>query len=276
MDKRIAAGLMVVCFLIMPGIAKANFFDHSEGKWYMHPSQWEEFSSGFHVSETELVDQNNRLEWNTGSGWDDGSRAYRRRSSKWTFDLNDDFTFDVDFLYNYTGIREFDDGGIGIGLFNATESSYAFSIAAENWWGNWNGKYENGNTFKSSINLPEDERVRSWWLRDTPTGKFRAHYNSSNDELKFTPMEELNPNQHIPVGEITYEGIKNLGINHLGVYLEGWSDGAGLVSGVATGEAYLENFQVTKGTITPEPVSSVLFLVGGASLVALRRRKQRK
>jgi len=54
------------------------------------------------------------------------------------------------------------------------------------------------------------------------------------------------------------------------VYFGGSSEGAAL----GNGNAYLQNFDVHKGTITPEPVGDILFLIGGVSLAVLGMRKK--
>jgi len=275
MGKKIVIALVIIGFLSVPGIARAAFFDG--GPWYMDSSWWVDYSDGNPPSGTaELVDtpSNDRLDWLT-SGWTSGEDVFRAKVSKWAFVLNKDFEFAVGFHYDHTGAYNTDEGGIEMGLYyfddpSSSEPSHTFSIAADNWVSDWGSGLSNKNVFWSSMELPNQE-ADSWWERTKVDGLLWAQYDASEDELRFAALENTGSGYDV-VGGAEYDNLKSeLGISQLGVYLGGWSEGAGL----ASGKAYLEDFNVNKGTITPEPVSSILFLVGAAPLAYFRYRKKK-
>lgn len=275
MSKKIIMGLVIMSFLMLPGIAKADFFN--DGRWYMDSSQWEYITDWDPEGRGSLVDSDNKLNWITTSddypdGWidDDDYEANRVYGSKWAFDLEDDFEFTVGFHYDHAGTCDTDEGGVGMVLVywegGAEEPSHVFSIDAGNSY--WNGS--NKNTFSSDMVTPSTE-TNSWWKRTDADGMFYARYDADEDRLQFSTLEGSYPTWE-DVGGTSYYGLKNdLEFTQLRLAFTGWSDGAGL----GEGNAYLKDFQVHNGTITPEPVSSVLFLVGGAFLAALRYKRRK-
>lgn len=258
--------LMVLNLLIAAKPCRADFFDG--GPWYMAKNQWELFDAWDPEGRGQLTDANDRLNWITETGWTDNYDAFRAYGSRWAFDLSDDFEFTIGFHYDHTGNHDTDEGELQMGLvwFNDSYPTHAFSIAASNVVERWDGKnLSNKNVFFASMETPET-KTDSWWRRNANDGMLYARYESSNDRLQFQTLED-----NEATGGAQYSGLKQeLGLNQLRVYLAGWSEGAGLVNG----DAYFYNFEVHKGTIVPEPVSSILFVIGGA--VFTFRRKRRK
>jgi len=242
---------------------------------------WQEWTVWDTENRTALVDSDNRLNFITTSGgypsgWADGYEASRYYGSKWTFDLNHDFEFTLSFHYDHTGTVPSDEGGIEMGFvwFNdstSTEPSHVFSLAADNWVSNFDRdpELENKNVFASFINTPVQE-TEGWWKRYAADGMFYASYVAGQDTLQLQALEK-NGSEWESTGGSEYYGLKNeLGLSELLVYFGGSSEGAAL----GNGNAYLQNFDVHKGTITPEPVGDILFLIGGVSLAVLGMRKK--
>ena len=155
MGRKFVIALMVIGCLAMPGIARAAFFDG--GPWYMDFDDWwvevidEE---GDAVGQTDLYDGggDNRLHWTTGVGWTDHSIGDRSFASKWTFPLNQDFEFSVDYYYDHEGSSDNDEAGIELSLYYmeggpapGEEPDVLFSLGAVN---QYNGS-DNRNIYSS-------------------------------------------------------------------------------------------------------------------------------
>lgn len=271
MGKSIIVGLVLLSFIMIPGIAGADFFNG--GPWYMESDWWGLYEDDDPEGRTGLAEVGDNLEFTVDDEWTDRYGAIRSYSSEWAFKLDDDFEFSVDFHYDHIGTSKNDEAGVMIGLRYFAEGEtdpYTIGIGADNWWssegGHQRGYFLDTNIYGSEIN--------SWWKRSENDGRFYVSYDVKDDRLTVTAFDwDSSEESYSFAGANRYAGLKNdVGLEHLGVFLGGWSDGADLDSG----EAYLTNFQVTKGTMIPEPASTVLFLVGGISLAAARLRKRRK
>lgn len=265
----------------MPGVARSEFF--SGNPWYMHSDCWVNVGGGDPIGVTsELVDTpgNDRLEWIvTSTGWTgagDDDDVFRAKASLWQFDLSTDFEFSVDFHYDHEGTYATDAAGVMMGLYyfeGEEDEPYTAEVGAENWVSDWHGTgLENKNVGWWGLDLSDSSEVDGWWRRDSNDGVLRISYNSSEDRLQLDALDRVDEVLE-QIGSTNHFGLSDdLGVNYVGVFLGGWSEGAAL----ASGDAYLENFQAS-GTITPEPVSSVLYVIGGASLAFFRyRRKSRR
>lgn len=259
MKKVRLAVMLLIGFLCMPAVARADFFN--DGRWYMDSSQWELIVAD-PENRTNLIDQNNRLEWITQPGWAHSYEPMRSYTSKWAFDLNYDFEFNVGFYYGHLAAQYPNDyGTVVTGLFFGVPlqpDTYAFATGASS-----DVDYNNNpvRKFWSSNMVPGEAPAEYSWDRSNDSGIFYAYYNSLNDELQFSAEG----------GMATYTGLRNsLGLTQLGVLFAGDSDGASL----ASGDAYLENFNLVRGTMTPEPVSCALFLLGGGAMALVRRKKK--
>jgi hypothetical protein len=269
MNKRIIVGLVLLSFVMVPGIAGAAFFDGDP--WYMDTDWWElmpeESPPGVTPS---LFDADDRLNWTVSPAWTGGDDASMIYASKWGLSPEDDFAVNVDFYYDHEGALANDEAGVALGLYcfadGETVDPYIITVGAENWWLGT----ENANKYGSQAELPAGP---SWddWDRMSDEGRLSINYNSTGHYVTVMCEDKIG-DEYTTVGGTLYGGLDGMDVDHLGVFLGGWSDGAAL----GTGDAYLTNFQVTQGTVTPEPASVVLFLVGGASLAMARLRKRRK
>ncbi len=103
------------------------------------------------------------------------------------------------------------------------------------------------------------------YLSDSQEKEVIEHfsYNAQEDKITILNSGDIHPTQ--------FDGLKAGGINSLGVFLGGWTHG----NPVNSGQAYFDNFQIVKGTITPEPISCALFLLGGGALFTQRRFRKK-
>lgn len=260
MKKSILFFVFFAVVLCVPALARADFFN--DGNWYMNSSLWEESSIG-NVSGTEFVDQHNRLEWNTAPGWNDGHEIMRFYGSKWALDLNHDFEINAEFHYGYTATQGNDNdyGTVLMGLFSKgpPEPSNGFAIGASS---DVNYLHDPVKKFWTSEMVNGEQIEGDSWERLIDSGVFYARYNSTTDTLQLEAQS----------GITNFTGLKSeLGLTQLGVIFAGDSNGASLSSG----DAYLSNFNLVKGTVTPEPVSCALFLLGGGALLAVRRFRRK-
>lgn len=258
--KYLLVVMVLAGILFVPSPARADFFN--DGRWYMDSSQWELFAVD-PANRTSLVDRNNRLEWITTPGQTGAYEATRVYASKWAFDLNYDFEFNVEFHYDHIATQYPNDyGTVGTGLCYGiplqSESSYFFATGASSDVDYFNNPVKK---FWTAKMVPGEPIEEDNWTRTNDSGVLYAYYDSVNDELQFEAES----------GTTIYTGLKSeLGLSRLGVLFAGDSDGASLISG----DAYLQNFQLNGGTMVPEPVSMVLFLSGGAVLAVRRLRRK--
>ena len=269
MSNKIFIVLILICLLTMPVTVVAGFFD--DGRWYMYSSLWEEFADWDSENRGSLVDNSDRLNWITSPGWTDGYDAERFYRSKWAFDLNSDFEFNVEFHYNYTGTFANDGGSIGMDLVYFKNGSHHSGMFAENraWE---NGGLQTSDVFWGEIDINGVDQDYDW-NRTSTDGLLSASYDSINDILRFEAFSKVG-NKYTSTGVMEYINFKTDvgGIDQLRLYFGGWSTGAEL----SDGDAYLKNFNVVSGTIVPEPVSSILFITGGTLLAGRRYLKKRK
>ena len=113
--RKLVLAVLLMSIVGLPGIAKASFFD--SGAWYMSSSQWEEVGVSDAENRSSFFDGFDNLNWlvNAPAGANPASRTL---ASKWSFDLNQDFSFAVQYQYSHVGTSAGDEGGIELGLIN--------------------------------------------------------------------------------------------------------------------------------------------------------------
>jgi hypothetical protein len=105
--------------------------------------------------------------------------------------------------------------------------------------------------------------------REEMSGWFGMYYDSGDDKLYLGAYDQLPQFGIDPVFGYAYDDFSGLiGDNNVSFSLGGWADpGVNL----AMGQATMDNFSAAAA---PEPVSTALFLIGGAVLVARRLRRK--
>jgi hypothetical protein len=275
MCRKIVVGCAVALFavfMLSPGIAGAAFFDDSGGKWYMNLDDWWELRDIEDVPGVtpNLIDSDDKLNWTVSPAWTGGDESSRIYTSKWGFSPEEDFACNVDFHYDHTGTSEYDEAGVMFGLYcfadGETEDPYTIMVGAGNWWLGAESADKYGSYAELPAGTSEDD-----WDRTSDEGRLSINYNSTGHYVTVMCENKIGE-EYTVAGGTLYGGLDGMEVDQLGAFVGGWSEGAAL----GTGEAYLTNFEVTQGTMTPEPASVVLFLVGGISLAAARLRKRRK
>jgi len=179
---------------------------------------------------------------------DEISRSYE---STWVADFSRDFTYVV----NYN--NPFSSAGVdGIPVWGGTE--IGLHKSGLELWSSAENKGLN-KIFDASIWNSNDDFIKQAGRSDT--GTIGVSYSVATDTLNFIGITD----QGVDVlsGAQILDFTKTYDATGLHVYLRGWTEGANF-------NASLDNFQ---GPVaTPEPVSSALFLLGGAAL-AIKRRK---
>lgn len=259
--KKLSAALLLISLVALPGIAKASFFD--SGAWYMNASQWEQVGVLDAENRSRFEDGFDNLNW-LANAPAEGNPASRTLASKWAFDLNQDFSFTVQYQYSHVGTFAGDEGGIELGLINPIVGETSRKrIKASNYY------VMNQETLQPvNVNLYERTLLEPI-ARNNPNGTFFADYNAAADVLRLATVDALTG----PVEETFLNVKSNLGASDLRVYFAGSSN----LSTLGPNEAYFRGFTVNGGTMTPEPVSSALFLSGGlvfASRRLFRRNKK--
>jgi len=259
--KKIIVGIMLAMVLSVPSLARANFFDGSGDQWWMDPSWWASGASGG-VSMAENGDNLGATATGTGGAY---------YNSQWGLNLKNNFSVQVDYHYDHTG-------------------SEILSGLALEFYLPWQSQKYGATSYTLGVaNLSSSPEYATAWSkfgtanfeltpRSVVDGTLYANYTSANRNLTlstgaYSKTFNLNdawgkmPAYFLPTAQIYFQGTSNGG----GVY--------------SADQAYFSNFQINEATIygaykpttyvNPEPVSSLLFLLGGGLLAARRIRKKK-
>ncbi len=264
MLKRIVfLGVLFLTLIVSP--ARADFFDSSD--WWMSPSQWVDNSAFDPADHISVNDVNDRLEFSADFSLNQ-SEGWEMMVSKWNLSLDEDFDLAVSY---YHDVNTAENGMLYSDLeFNlvdgrmdpltTAEPQYIFALGARS---RVNGISSLAGL--STIETPGNEE-NNFWARAVEGGIITAKYDSVSDVLEMKMFE----NGSSEGMGITVPGLKSVyELDSLKVVL-----GAGSEDVPFGGEhAYFKDLKIDSAKITPEPVSSLLFLLGGAAM-AVRAGKR--
>ena len=188
--------------------------------------------------------------------------GYAKYTSSWTVDFNNDFYFSVKYSTPSSGLPNPGYGGLQIGMHDGGTEKFEMWASAVN---DGSKKY-----FDAQVN---DVRQTNDVERPD-SGAIGISYSQGDDTLKFWGGEtKESAIAYASITDFTKTYGGSDGFQNLRVYLEGDSYNADYSAsfddfkfdGVA-------NFSVP--TVTPEPVSASLFLLGGGFLAVKRFRRK--
>lgn len=249
--KRLVFVFTVAMVLAAAGMAHAelepvsNFFDESKG-WWMAESAWEEQSE----ATIDMQEVGDNLTAVTTTGGDGGY------GSKWNLLFDSDFTFSVNYHYDPA---DHSDGGIGMGG-ESPNSMDDNGIAV------FAGYIDGAAKYKLQWMLSPENYGEMYFDRALTDGTFSAAY-IFEDKTMVVSASGVGVLKEFDLGPMSADSALAVGL------------GAGGDAALFGSEAYLTNFQVSGHIVpgvAPEPVSSALFLLGGAVLAVRRFKKGKK
>jgi hypothetical protein len=277
-------GLFILSLWMGAVHANAGFFD--DGRDYMAASEWDEFTLFDQENLIAITDTANRLNFTSlGVSPSSDAEPFRSFSSKWYLETDQDFWVRVKYNYTIVGsILDKDVAGLELGVYNYAQNPLHtvtvipqyFGIGAQNDVSEFNGTTYNINRYYAGANtdLSDDALdVESWSNRSASEGYFEIRYMAEKDLLKLSASEfNAQVGAYLPVFSFDYSNVAALDIEKMGVNLGGWTDGIAM----ASGDAYFSDFQVLAGSpvVTPEPISSLLFVLGGAGFITRKYLKK--
>ncbi len=265
---------LVNVFPVCP--AGASFFDDSDGKWWMNKSQWsnvEGFNSDNYMT---MAEQDDRLEF-TSSFPAVAGEAFVGKASKWVMSLDHDFEVALKVHYQHVGVSNDDKANLSLDFMSSdwdftsgdvSSLKYQLALLSENkmGWKPGEGKV-NDNRYASEEDFQDGTSTGTYWDRPSADGEFLAHYYADQDKMSFSTMD-LDGNY---LGGTEIMGIKEkAGTDYVRLIVGSWSAGASFNSE----DAYMTDLKVD-AVMTPEPVSMLLFGVGGAVMAFARRLRSR-
>jgi hypothetical protein len=276
--KKLEVIVLLMGILVLPAVAHASFFDDSGEKWWMNQDQWVQYPGydpqGRIVVEEVMDNLQFRNSAAYASGWTDGAEPQGVAASKWQLSLEENFAFSVNYHYSYEGGSHRDDEGdvtVDLGYFPSGAVTPKFvTWEAANEVNNLN--LNNTNVLRGSADFNSNGDVEMKVARNSFDGTISAAYDASTGELDFVAEDGIpgTTEWHLPVRDI--KSVVGGETDSLFIALTGGSDGAAL----APGHAYFSNFNLQSGKIvTPEPISSALFLLGAGALAGARRLRKK-
>jgi len=182
----------------------------------------------------------------------DGRKKY---NSTWVVDFSSDFQFSAQYNTPSPASPNPKNGSIEIGLHNGVDEHFEL----------WSGAYNDGtkNVFSAEIDLKEFVPKQ---VARPDSGVIGIRYSKADDKLEFIGGASA-ADTYAYIDDFTKKYGAYDGFQNLRVYLEGDSV-------FSAYNATFDNFNF-QGKVTPEPVSSALFLLGGSALALKRFRKKK-
>jgi len=229
----------------------SDFFDSNKG-WWMDESQWTNKSNNEDGTNISISQVGSRLEAVSTVVPPVGNGGDATYVSKWGFNLSESFAFTVGFNYNPVNTAT---GAMFVGIWPTQNSE-------DHYVHMYGGNISSSPQYQWEWSLPSGDGSE-FSTRTGTNGTFSVSYDSALKQMIFASGSAAK----------TFE---------LAAFVEPGDMvnvvmGAGTMGALFNGsEAYLTNFNVSQGTpiATPEPVSSALFLLGGAALAARKMRKK--
>ena len=262
-----------VFILLFVTQANADFFDSSNGKWWLDESTWDIDASDNDYNVLSASDNDNQLQY-TSVYRDEGGNdsADLMYVSKWAISLDNSFSLSV--KYEVQSITAIDSdykatGGLEFGITSSV-SSWAYDYWINTKYSLYPDSYgysdSESSYFSVSVHEPTagdeaDEYGRT--ERSSTTGTIGISYDAIADTLSFWAVEETESSDIIDL--YTVSGLREKGVEGFYVYLDAYSRNA-LYSGVNVNYSQLK-------LVTPEPMSVILFGIGGSIAAFFRRKK---
>ena len=249
--KNLLITLLISGLLFMPRMVKAESWSDNFDDGTRDTSLWS--TGGTTDTMTSLSESDGALSFNA-AGLSSSDQSSKNYNSTWTVDFTQDFQFTAKYN-NSSSITGGQYGGVELGL-HTLSSDFELWTSAENSWNAGTGTA--GKIFDATI-AGESLHVQTNRL---DSGLIGVRYTAgAADTLAFLGTNTAGETAVIA----EYQNFRSkINPEPLHVYLRGWSEGANF-------SASFDDFQ---GSVSPEPISAALFLLGGASLVIKHYRKK--
>ena len=252
-----------ILFVSNPVKAEGCRFDDSFDEWWY-------FTSGTGAA---LTESGGKLNFTATGATSMAGAGYVLNQP---FGFNNDFKVKVQF-FNDIGVNS---GGVELGLAKADENNQPSLVIYEG--ANY---YNSAKRLEAGVNQLQNEVFLKTYNRDVNSGWLGMEYYANTDLLilsAFVNDPEFSSGNNYLTDPVTGEEMStefsgfttayNPDKTAMNIYLGGWSHHGAVFNGEAGHTAYFDNFAAVKAV--PEPVSTVLFLAGGAVLAGRRFRRK--